>query len=121
MLRTFWDAADHVDPEAEKLDEERMPLCRAGELPALWTQAGLEDVREQAIEFTMRFASLADYWEPFLLGQGPAGAYVRHLDSAKLQSLLNEVKSRLSLPAEDAPFILPARMWSVRGTVPNRR
>src|ERR1017187_9555721 len=36
MLRTFWDAAVHIDPGAEKLDEKRMPLCRAGELAALF-------------------------------------------------------------------------------------
>jgi hypothetical protein len=41
MLRTFWDAAVHIDPEAEKLDEKRMPLCRASELSALGRQRGL--------------------------------------------------------------------------------
>jgi hypothetical protein len=49
----------------------------------------------------MRFESLADYWEPFLLGQGPAGAYVSRFDRAKSQALRNEVKRRLFLPVED--------------------
>jgi hypothetical protein len=97
-----------------------MPLCRAGELSALWREGGLENVREQSIDIEMRFESFTDYWDPFLLGQGPAGAYVRHLDRDKLQSLRNEVKHRLSLSGEHAPFVLPARVWSVRGTVPNR-
>jgi hypothetical protein len=48
-LRTFWDAADRVDPGAEKLDENYMPPCRAGLLWAPWARAGLEDIREQAI------------------------------------------------------------------------
>jgi SAM-dependent methyltransferase len=121
MLRTFWDAAVHIDPGAEKLDEKRMPLCRAGELSALWRQGGLENVREQSIDIRMRFESLADYWDPFLLGQGPAGSYVRRLDRDRLQALRNEVKLRLSLSAENTPFVLPARVWSVRGIVPNRR
>lgn len=120
MLRTFWDAAVHIDPGAEKLDEKRMPLCRAGEMSALWRQGGLENVREQSIDIRMRFESFADYWDPFLLGQGPAGAYVRRLDRDKLQALRNEVKLRLSLPAANTPFVLPARVWSVRGIVPNR-
>jgi SAM-dependent methyltransferase len=120
MLRTFWDAATHIDPRAEKLDEKHMPLCRAGQLAALWRQGGLENVREQSIHIRMRFESLADYWDPFLLGQGPAGSYVRGLDRNKLQILRDEVKRRLSVSDENAPFVLPARVWSVRGTVPNR-
>ena len=84
----------------------------------LWRRGGLENVREQPIDITMRFESFADYWDPFLLGQGPAGSYVRRLDRDKLQALRNEVKRRLSLSAEDTPFVLPARVWSVRGIVP---
>jgi len=121
MLRTFWDAAVHLDRGAEKLDEKHMPLCRAGELSALWRQGGLENVREQSIDIKMRFESLADYWDPFLLGQGPAGAYVRRLDRDKLQALRNEVRLRLSWSAENKPVVLPARVWSVCGIVPNRR
>ena len=118
MLRTFWDAAKHVDPEAEKLDEKHMPLCRAGELTKLWAQARFEDVREQPLDFAMGFESLADYWEPFLLGQGPAGAYVHRLDGVKSEALRNALRTCLSLPTENAPFVLRARMWCVRGTVP---
>src|SRR5947209_1110255 len=66
MLRTFWDAVVGIDPRAEKLDEKHMPLCRAGELSALWRQGGLENVREQAIDIRMKFESLADFWDPFL-------------------------------------------------------
>jgi hypothetical protein len=56
---------------------------REGELSDLWRQSGLENVREQAIDIAMRFESFADYWEPFLLRQGPAGAYVHRLDPRK--------------------------------------
>jgi SAM-dependent methyltransferase len=119
MLRTFWDAATDIDPGAGDVDEKRMPLCRAGELAALWGQGGLEAVREQPIDIRMRFESFADYWNPLLLGQGPAGSYVRRLERGKLEALRNEVKRRLSLPAENTPFALPARVWSVRGTVPS--
>jgi hypothetical protein len=98
-----------------------MPLCRAGEMSALWRGGGLENVREQSIDIMMRFESLADYWDPFLLGQGPAGSYVRRLDRDKLQALRDEVKRRLSLTTENTPLVLAARVWSVRGVVPNRR
>ena len=118
LLRTFWDAAVQLDPEADQLDERHMPLCREGELSALWRHGGLERVREQPIDITMRFDSLADYWEPFLLGQGPAGAYAGRLDRNTLPALRDEVKRRLALRAEDASFVLSARAWVVRGNVP---
>ncbi len=118
MLRVFWDAARSVDAAAEKLDENRMPLCRAGELSELWRQAGLRDIHEQPLEITMRFKSFADYWEPFLLRQGPAGAYAGSLNRDRLQALRGAVKQRLSLSNQDSPFALTARAWAVRGTVP---
>jgi len=121
MLRAFWDAAVHLDPDAEKLDEKHMPLCHAGELANLWRQGGLGNVHEQRIDIRMKFESLADLWDPFLLGQGPGGAYVRRLDHPKVQALRGEVKRRLSLTAESSPLVLPARVWSVCGMVPNRR
>lgn len=121
MLRTFWEAAAGVDPSAEKLDEKHMALCRQGELSALWRAAGLESVREQPIDISMKFASFSDFWDPFLLGQGPAGAYVRRLDRGRLQALRNDVKRRLSLSSESGAFTLPARVWAVRGVVPENR
>jgi ubiquinone/menaquinone biosynthesis C-methylase UbiE len=121
MLRVFCDAAVSLDPSAEKLDEKHMPLCRAGELAQLWEQAGLEDVGEQPLDFAMQFESFADYWDPFLLGQGPAGAYVRKIDGNSVQALRDEVKRRLAVTSEDMPFALPARAWAVRGTVARRR
>jgi SAM-dependent methyltransferase len=118
MLRSFWDAAASLDARAEKLDEKYMPLCRAGELSDLWRQGGLEHVREQSLDIVMRFKSFVDYWDAFLLGQGPAGSYVGSLDHDKLQALRSEVKRRLSVSVDDMPLVLPARVWSVRGTVP---
>jgi SAM-dependent methyltransferase len=121
MLRVFWDAVVTVDPAAEKRDERHMPLCRAGELARLWKEGGLESVREQPLEITTRFASFADYWDAFLLGQGPAGAYVRSINGDRLSALRGEVKRRLAITAEDAAISLAARVWAVRGVVPARR
>ena len=121
MLRTFWDAAVETDPAADQLDEKHMRLCRAGELSALWRQAGLENIREQPIDIEMKFEWFADYWDPFLLGQGPAGSYACRLTRDQLQALRGEVQRRLSLSAENTPFVLPGRVWSVCGTVPSHR
>jgi len=84
----------------------------------LWKEGGLEHIREQPVDIQMQFASFADYWDPFLLGQGPAGSHAHRLNHEKRRLLRNEVKRRLSLSAENAPFVLPARVWAVRGIVP---
>lgn len=120
MLRAFWDAAGTVDPTAQKSDELHMPLCRAGELGTFWKQGGLERVEERPLDITMRFESFADYWDPFLLGQGPAGAYLRNLDGDHRRVLRGEVKRQLAVGAENAPFSIPARAWAVRGMVRSR-
>jgi hypothetical protein len=117
MLRVFWDAAKAADPSAEQADELHMRLCRAGELGALWKEGGLERVEERPLAITMQFKAFGDFWEPFLIGQGPAGAYVRKLDTNGREALRLELKRRLQV-TEDAPFSLPARAWAVRGVVP---
>jgi ubiquinone/menaquinone biosynthesis C-methylase UbiE len=120
MLRAFWDAAAEIDPQAEKLDEKHMPLCRSGELSQLWKQGGLTNIQDKPLETEIRFASFSDYWEPFLLGQGPAGAWVRTLPENRVQALQRAVKRRLNLGSTDKSFALPARVWAVRGEVPAR-
>lgn len=115
MLRLFWDAAAKVDPAAAKHDEKYAPLCRAGELEALWKQAGCKNVRERALEITTSFSSFAGFWDPFLLGQGPAGAFVKDLDPGRRAALRDELRRRLPISDNDGPFSLPARLWAVRG------
>src|ERR1022692_2885579 len=101
MLRAFWDSAVNLDSKAEKLDERHMPVCRAGELSGLWRQGGLENVHEQPQVIAMRFESFVDYWDAFLLGQGPAGVYVKSLSRDQVHALRGEVKSRVSPSAEN--------------------
>lgn len=120
MLAVFWEGAMAIDPKAGKADEKKMPLCQEGELGQLWRAGGLEDVHERPLSITMAFESFADYWDAFLLGQGPAGAYVRSLAPEKVSALREAVKSRLAPSGEEKRFTLPARVWAVRGTVPAR-
>ncbi|HET9179839.1 MAG TPA: class I SAM-dependent methyltransferase [Terriglobia bacterium] len=115
MLRVFWDAAVALDSSAEQLDEKHMPLCRKGELSELWARGGLQKVEESPLEITMHFADFDDFWNPFLLGQGPAGAYVGRLPKNRASALGEELRRRLGRP--HGPFTLPARLWAVRGEV----
>jgi SAM-dependent methyltransferase len=117
MLRVFWDAAVATDPTAEARDEKHMPLCRSGELSQLWQSARLKNVQEQALDITTDFESFNDFWNSFLLGQGPAGVYAASLTTERRTALRDELKRRLALTADNQAFTLPARVWAVRGTV----
>jgi ubiquinone/menaquinone biosynthesis C-methylase UbiE len=117
MLRIFWDEVLLFDPAAAPRDESHMPLCKQGELAAAWQRAGLQDVRETSLSITMRFASFDDYWEPFRLGQGPAGAYVARLSPERQTELGHRLRQRLFPDGANPPIELSARAWAVRGTV----
>jgi SAM-dependent methyltransferase len=118
MLRFFWDAATALDPAAAGRHEERMRLCRHGELEALWRGAGFEGVQETAITIEMRFKSFADYWQPFLGGVGPAGSFVASLTSDQQQALEARLRTGAWDDRPDEARVLPARAWAVVGTVP---
>jgi ubiquinone/menaquinone biosynthesis C-methylase UbiE len=55
MLRVFWDEAVALDPAIAPRDERNMPLCKPGELAALWSLQELEHVEEQPIAIEMEF------------------------------------------------------------------
>jgi len=120
MLRVFWDEAIAFDPTIEPQDEGHMPLCKSGELTALWKQQGLENVQEEPLTVALHFASFDDYWAPFLLGQGPAGAYVARLPKDRQQALEQRLRKRLLGDGPDHPIDMQARVWAVKGTVPER-
>lgn len=110
MLRLFWDEAVALDPALAPRDEARVALCKRGELAALW-QTRLERVEQAALELVLRFDSFDDYWGPFLLGQGPAGAHATSLPDEQRAAL--EARLRRRLP--DGPFELRARAWAAKG------
>jgi SAM-dependent methyltransferase len=118
MLRVFWDEVVAQDPAAEPLDECHLPLCRQPELASLWHASGLDGIDQRPLSITMRFASFDDYWQPFLGGQGPAGAYVRGLRDEQRQALEQRIRSRIAPSPHGEPILLNARAWVVKGIVP---
>ena len=118
MLRAFWNEAVAADPAAEPRDERHMPLCRHGELSALWLSQGMLAVGERPLTIELPFASFEDYWTPFLGGQGPAGAYVASLSAAARARLCDRLRARLADEHGDGPFTLTARAWAVKGYSP---
>jgi SAM-dependent methyltransferase len=118
MLRIFWDEAVEMTPSADARDERHMPYSRQGDLESLWRQHRLQDVVGQGLTIETRFASFADYWDPFLEKQGPAGAYVAQLPELDRKELEKRLRARLLGQGPDRAFVLPARAWAVRGVVP---
>lgn len=117
MLRLLWDEAAAIDDTAVKRHERNMPLCRQGELAALWAECGLKSVADTGLTIQMDFTSFDDYWSPFLTGPGPSGAYVSGLDAATRAKLKDRLRAKLAGGSDEAPFSLSARAWAVSGTV----
>jgi ubiquinone/menaquinone biosynthesis C-methylase UbiE len=112
MLRTFWDAAAELDQHAPV--ESNMRYRTEEELASLWERGGLNAVETRPLEVEVAYDSFDDYWEPFTLGVGPAGAYYGSLDPDAGEALRAGCFSRLGSPT--GPFSLGARAFAVRGT-----
>ena len=77
-LSLFWDSVHDVDPDAD--DESDLAGSRSGHLVELFEMAGLSDVERGSVSVTLEFATFEEWWDPFTLGVGPAGAYLARLD-----------------------------------------
>jgi len=113
MLRTFFDAALTLDPDAP--DEGRtMSIQDADDLHRVWSEAGLEDIQTGALTVEAEYADFDDFWQPFTTGTGPAGAYCVSLGPEQQHALREELRRRLNDPR--GQFRLSARAWAVRGS-----
>jgi SAM-dependent methyltransferase len=108
-LSVFWEAVHEHDPDA--VDESQLAGAREGHLVEVFEAAGVREVEESSLSVDVEHPSFEDWWEPFTLGVGPAGAYAAGLD-AERQARLRE-RCRELLPT--APFVVSARAWVARG------
>jgi hypothetical protein len=116
LLRRFWDAAVALHPAAADVDEGRcMPFCTPDELGALWSAAGLADVRVAPVVVSAGYEGFEDLWQPLELGVAPSGAYATSLAAADRAALKDELRRRLGVGEE--PFRLTARAWVATGRV----
>lgn len=110
-LGSFWEAARELDPGVQ--DESQLVGARAGDLARLLHDIGLSEIEETALSVDVEHRSFDEWWEPFTLGVGPAGAYTVGLDAARRAHLRE--RCRDVLPT--GPFVLRARAWAARGLV----
>jgi SAM-dependent methyltransferase len=111
-LAAFWEAALDIDPRAS--DEAGLPGARDGHLALLCEAAGLSDIERSLLTVTVWFDTFADWWEPFTLGVGPAGAYVSRLTVDRREALRTRCQELLPSP----PFPISASAWTVRAHAP---
>jgi SAM-dependent methyltransferase len=110
-LGVFWRASNEIGGEV--VDESRMPGTREGHLAELFEAAGLGDIATTVLKVSREHPSFDDWWEPYTLGVGPAGAFVASLDEDRRAELRE--RCRALLP--EAPFTVSARAWTAKGRV----
>ncbi|MGC5172419.1 class I SAM-dependent methyltransferase [Microbacterium sp. DT81.1] len=106
----FFRALRDVMPDVD--DEVTRAGARRGDLAALLTGAGCAGVEQSELSVSVEFASFADWWEPYTLGVGPAGAQLARLDAQTREA----VRRRCAELLPDGPFRIDAVAWAAKGT-----
>jgi SAM-dependent methyltransferase len=107
-LSLYWEAVREFD--ADVVDESRLAGATEGSLTELFGAAGLRDVEEVTLSVSVDHPTFEDWWEPYTLGVGPAGAYVAGLDDEGRAGLRERCRELLP----DPPFTIAARAWAAR-------
>lgn len=109
-LSVFWDAAREIDPEAQ--DGSSLAGTREGHLAEIFEEAGLGAIEQGKVAVDVAHPTFEDWWEPFLLGVAPAGAFVAGLDPDTQVHLRDRCRELLP----DPPFTVTATAWAASGT-----
>jgi SAM-dependent methyltransferase len=109
-LAVFWQAVLDLDPQAH--DESGLAGTREGHLAGMFATAGLRQVESSVLTVRAGFASFDEWWEPFTLGVGPAGAYVKGLDATRRDGLRARCASLLR---QEVPIEIVASAWTALG------
>ena len=107
-LSVYWEAVRELDPASE--GEAHLAGATEGDLTRLFEQAGMTDVDEDPLTVNVEHTTFDEWWEPYTLGVGPAGAYIAGLAPEAREELRENCRARLPEP----PFTISARAWSAR-------
>ena len=80
-----------------------------GDLVPLFAPAGLAGPQATTLIARVRHATFEQWWEPFTLGVGPAGAYATALDQERRCALRERCRKLLLVD----PFEVRATAWAV--------
>jgi hypothetical protein len=109
-LEVLWAAARTLDPDV--VNESTMAGVAEGDLARLFAEAGLTEATATSLTVSVSFESFDQWWEPYTMGVGPAGAYVAGLDHAQAGQLREQCRRMLPPP----PFRIEATAWTVVST-----
>jgi SAM-dependent methyltransferase len=107
-ISLLWRAARDLDPGV--VDENDLPGAREGDLEALFHAAGLARVESGVLSVSVHHDSFEQWWEPYTLGVGPAGAYVAGLGEEQRAALREHCRELLPPGAFDTT----SHVWAVR-------
>jgi SAM-dependent methyltransferase len=116
LSERFWDAAIAVDPGAKRPGLGRYGSPSA--LSDLWTVTGFTKVETKELVIPMEFSSFEDLWRIQSNAQGPVKPYISSLSEDRRQVLKERLRGEIFGTRPDGPFMLQAKAWAVKGTVP---
>jgi ubiquinone/menaquinone biosynthesis C-methylase UbiE len=105
----FFGALRSVVPDAD--DEVDRAGARRGELSGLLEQAGCRDIEQTELTVTVTSPTFEDWWEPYTLGVGPAGAQLTALTTDRRQAVRDRCRARLG----SGPIRTTATAWAAKG------
>ena len=110
-LSPFWAVVQRLDREAP--GEDRLPGSWEGDLARILTEAGVRGVEETLLTVELTFATFEEWWTPFTLAVGPAGAYYRSLNHIEQVGLVGALREEYG----DGPMTVRASAWTATGLV----
>jgi SAM-dependent methyltransferase len=108
-ISPYWKAVRELDPNLT--GESDRAGTREGHLAELFEAAGLRDVEQAELSATTEYQTFDEWWYPYTLGVGPAGAHAQSLEPEQLA----EVRERCRRLLPEPPFAVTAHAWAVRG------
>jgi len=113
-LTTFWRAVQDLDPSVP--GESGRAGVDEGHLAELFGDAGMTAASSTILSVYVEHATFEEWWDPYLLGVGPAGQHVAGLDEHARAELRERCRARLPEP----PFTVGATAWTVWWRKPDR-
>jgi ubiquinone/menaquinone biosynthesis C-methylase UbiE len=108
-ISPYWKSARELD--ANLTGESERAGGREGHLAELFEAAGLRELEQAELSATTEYETFEEWWYPYTLGVGPAGAHAQSLSPDELAEVRERCRRLLPEPA----FAFTAYAWAVRG------